>query len=200
MERTDVERIRNATFSEERRGFDRREVQVFLAELADWLEAGAADEARSYAVKVKLERAGETTARILATAEGEAEEMRREAQEDAARMVAEAEAKARDTIDSADRRAHDTIEAADRKARRTVEDGERRRHAIETVISDLVARRDLVLDDIEALGDKLAAAVAAHTPPAGADPFDRPAELDPAERGEVEPGPELDRSGRQVSA
>jgi DivIVA domain-containing protein len=172
VENFDIQRIRAAQFREERRGYDRREVDTFMRGLADWLEGGGVDEAGSLAVKQKLERAGETTARILATAEEEAHRMRQEAAEEAEQTIAAAEAQARATVD-----------AANGKGARIVEEGERRRQAIETVIGDLVTRRDQVLDQIERLGDKLDDAIEAHAPPEGGpDPFATPAELDPAER------------------
>lgn len=170
MDHQDISRIRSASFTESRRGYEKREVDTFLAKLADWLEAGAIDEAGSYAVKAKLERAGETTARILATAENEAHEMRREAGEEAEAMIAEAE-----------RRARETVEAATRKADRTIREGEDRRRSIEAVIADLVARRDQVLTEIDRLGDQLRQAFDSHSP-VGPDEFDTPDELDPAER------------------
>lgn len=172
MDHQDVERIRSASFTEGRRGYEKREVDAFLARLADWLEGGAITEASSHAVKVKLERAGETTARILATAENEAEEMRREAADEAAQMVADAE-----------RTARDTTEAASRKADRTVREGDDRRRAIEAVIADLVGRRDEVLAEIDRLGERLRDAFETHKP-RGADPAALPDELDPAERAE----------------
>ncbi|HWH44270.1 MAG TPA: DivIVA domain-containing protein [Thermoleophilaceae bacterium] len=173
MDHQDVERIRSASFTEARRGYEKREVDAFLARLADWLESGAITEATSHAVKVKLERAGETTARILATAEGEAQEMRREAEEEAAEMISDAE-----------RSARETMEAATRKADRTVREGEDRRRAIEAVIVDLVGRRDEVLSEIDRLGERLRQAYETHTP-AGPDPYATPDELDPAERVEA---------------
>jgi cell division septum initiation protein DivIVA len=171
MERSEVDNIRLRTFTESRRGFDRREVQQFLGELADWLESGAQDEANSYAVQRKLERAGETTARVLATAEKEAEQLRKEAQSDFDRVTARASQVARETM-----------EAAQAKARRTIEEGEQRRLAIEDVISTLIARRDAVLADLERLQASLGVAVAEHKPAPGQDAFARPAVLDPAER------------------
>jgi DivIVA domain-containing protein len=171
MERSEVDSIRRRTFSEARRGFDRREVQQFLTELADWLESGAQDEANSYAVQRKLERAGETTARVLATAEKEADQLRKEAQSDFERITERANQLARETTD-----------AATAKARRTIEEGEQRRLAIEDVISTLIARRDAVIADIERLQASLGLAVAEHKPTAGEDAFARPAVLDPAER------------------
>jgi len=171
MERREVDNIRRRTFEEARRGFDRREVQQFLGEIADWLESGALDDANSYAVQRKLERAGETTARVLATAEKEAEQLRKEAQADFDRNTERSQQVARETT-----------EAAQAKARRTIEEGEQRRLAIEDVIGRLQARRDAVIGDIQRLQASLGQAVAEQKPTDGKDPFARPAVLDPAER------------------
>jgi DivIVA domain-containing protein len=180
----DVERIRSATFRDARRGYDRREVEQFLASVADWLESGAQDEARAFAVKRKLERAGNTTARILATAQEEAEKLIAEAKDEATRTRSEAAGAARETTENA--RA---------KARRTVEEGEQRRVAIETVIKDLVAKRDAVLQELDRLAGEVAASVKEHRPAAGADPFAKPALLDPADRR-----PSSDRSAAATAA
>ena len=45
MDEHSIERIRNANFSHAVRGYDRGEVDRFLAELADWLERGGEDDA-----------------------------------------------------------------------------------------------------------------------------------------------------------
>jgi len=151
QENYDIESIRSATFREARRGWDRRDVQNFLDGLADWLEGGGGDDVGSYAVQKKLERAGQTTARILSTAEQEAETLRQEAQ-----------AEARRTLEEARTEAAKTTETARAKAKRTLEEGERRRTAIETVIEDLVARRDEVVADIDRLAGDLRDATASY--------------------------------------
>lgn len=160
----DVESIRKATFREARRGWDRREVEHFLDRLADWLESGGADEFSSQTVQKKLERAGHTTARILSTAEQEAETLRVEARDEAQR-----------TLEAARTEAAKTTETARSKAKRTVEEGERRRSAIETVIADLVARRDEVVADLDRLAGALREATASYRrPPAAATEGQRP--------------------------
>ena len=47
VDQTSLDRIRNATFPSSRRGYDKNEVEKFLARLADWLETGAGEESRS---------------------------------------------------------------------------------------------------------------------------------------------------------
>lgn len=83
MQQDSVERIRSATFTIARKGYEKREVERFLTKLADWLESGGGDQARSEIVKRELERVGERTAGILASAEDTAEELRGEAEQEA---------------------------------------------------------------------------------------------------------------------
>ena len=220
VDQTSLDRIRNATFPSSRRGYDKQEVEKFLARLADWLETGAGDESRSDTVKRELERVGERTGAILAQAEesaqqirGEAESLAREAieegqaQAEKSRKEAEAYSKkthseadayaktprsegdkdAAEVRAEADADARDTIAEAQAQARRIVEEGTQRREDIESVIADLVRKRDEVLDDTEDLSGKLTMAVGDHRPAKGADPFDVPDELDPVAREEEGP-------------
>jgi DivIVA domain-containing protein len=80
MDQESIERIRTATFAVSRRGYDKREVDRFLERLADWLETGGGDEARSEVVRTELERIGEQTGRILTSAHDAAETLRAEAE------------------------------------------------------------------------------------------------------------------------
>src|SRR5918997_1701817 len=127
VDQTSLDRIRNATFPSSRRGYDKHEVEKFLARLADWLETGGGDESRSATVKRELERVGERTGAILAQAEESAQQIRAEAEQEARETVADAEA----------------------QARRIVDEGTRRREDVEAVIADLVRRRDDVLADTD---------------------------------------------------
>ncbi len=215
VDQTSLDRIRNATFPSSRRGYDKQEVEKFLARLADWLETGAGDESRSDTVKRELERVGERTGAILSQAEDSAQQIRSEAeslaleavekgnlQADQARREADAYAKKtradadaysdqtrsatdRDAAEiraEAEADARDTIADAQAQAGRIVEEGTQRREDVESVIADLVRRRDEVLDDIEELSSKLTGAAGDHRPAEGDDPFDAPAEFDPAKR------------------
>jgi DivIVA domain-containing protein len=112
-DQTSLDRIRNATFPSARRGYDKREVERFLARLADWLETGAGDEERSDAVKRELERVGQRTGAILAQAEESAQQIRAEAKEEAGETIAEANAAAEQTRAEADGYAHQTRGEAD---------------------------------------------------------------------------------------
>jgi DivIVA domain-containing protein len=224
VDQTSLDRIRNATFPASRRGYDKHEVEKFLARLADWLETGGGDESRSETVKRELERVGERTGAILAQAEESAQQIRSEAEQQAQETVAKATAEAEQARSEADayskqtrteadgyaeqtrktveeeaaaerarseEEARATIADAEGQAERIVDEGTRRREDIESVIADLVRRRDQVLADIEELGGKLSGAVSEHKPAEGEDPFDRPDQLDPSARdGDSEQGDE----------
>jgi DivIVA domain-containing protein len=193
MQQDSIERIRSATFSIARKGYEKREVERFLGKVADWLEAGGGDQARSDLVKRELERVGEKTASILASAEDSAAEIR-----------AEAEQEAEDARGRADEDARRRIAEAQAKAKRIVDEGVKRRQNLESVISDLVSRRDAVLSDVERLVSQLKAAASSHTPPPGADRFAAPSEPDPADRAAAGAGARpRERSapeGKQVGA
>lgn len=215
MQQDSIERIRSATFSIARKGYEKREVERFLSKIADWLEAGGGDQTRSDLVKRELERVGEKTAGILASAEDSAEQLRTDAEQEATEILdrareqaagtrqeadayssqtrSEADTYADKTRRDADRQAHqmragaeadarDALAKAQAKAQRIVDDGVSRRGDLESVISDLVRRRDAVLADVDQLSGQLNSAIAGHTPAPGADPFERPEELDPEER------------------
>jgi len=221
VDETSLDRIRNATFPTARRGYDKHEVEKFLARLADWLETGAGDESRSDVVKRELERVGERTGAILAQAEESAQQIRAEAEDEARGTVnmanmeatetrsateeyanearASADAYARRAKEEAEQEARETIEAAEAEARRIVEDGAQRREDIEAVIGDLLRRRDEVLADTEELSAKLTAAVAQHRPGQAGDAFEKSEELDPLAREGIEDEDDPDQTA-QVEA
>ena len=105
-----------------------------------------------------------------------------EATEEASAVLERAREQATETRRSAEEHARQTIGDAESKARRIVDEGERRRGDVETVISDLVSRRDALLADIDRLTVELKAAVSAHAPRPGSDPVATPTELDPVDR------------------
>jgi DivIVA domain-containing protein len=203
VDQTSLDRIRNATFPSARRGYDKGEVEKFLARLADWLETGGGDESRSDTVKRELERVGQRTGAILAQAEESAQQIRAEAEEEARGTINAANAQAEEAkgeVDTysqetrsgadveaaevrskAEQDARETLASAEAQAARIVEEGTRRREDLEAVIGDLVRRRDEVLNDAEGLAGRLEEAVREHRP-AGPDPFAAPEELDPLGR------------------
>jgi DivIVA domain-containing protein len=113
VDQTSLDRIRNATFPSAKRGYDRHEVEKFLARLADWLETGAGDESRSDTVKRELERVGQRTGAILAQAEESAQQIRAEAEEEARGTVNTANMQAEETRTEADKYSGETRASAD---------------------------------------------------------------------------------------
>lgn len=199
-----VDKIRTATFTVARKGYEQREVEEFLDEVAEWLESGGADEARQEIVQRDLARVGERTARILTEAETSAESTRTEAEREAAETVRQAKRQAKETREraegaakkmreeadaysastreDAERKSREMIEGARAKAQRIVEEGEARRKDLETVIADLATRRDEVIAGIDRLRGTLGEAADRHRAGKDGDRFARPERLDPAER------------------
>jgi DivIVA domain-containing protein len=131
-----IKRIRSATFSIARKGYDKREVEQFLSNLADWLEAGGGDQARSDVVRRELERVGEKTGAILAAAHEAAEKIRLEAGQEVAGAIEESrreEERIRSRADEyhsqtrgeAERQAEETRQEADLYSGKTREDADR---------------------------------------------------------------------------
>jgi hypothetical protein len=82
-----IERIRVAKFPLVRKGYEPDQVDAFFAEVVDWLETGGADQARAEIVKREIERVGERTASILASAEDTAQQLRGDAEREIAAML-----------------------------------------------------------------------------------------------------------------
>jgi DivIVA domain-containing protein len=119
VDQTSLDRIRNATFPAAKRGYDKQEVEKFLARLADWLETGAGDESRSDTVKRELERVGERTGAILAQAEESAQQIRAEGEEEARGTINTANMQAEETRAETQTYAAETRASADAYAQRT---------------------------------------------------------------------------------
>jgi cell division septum initiation protein DivIVA len=173
MDWNDIDRLRDPGFTVARRGYDRREVDRLLGSLVDWLETDAARDLGDLAVKRKLEFVGKSTTRILVTTEEESAELRRLAVEECVELRSEAEAaslKARQAADEyakqvrakADEEARQTTEAARADVKRIVEEGERRRAQIEAVVSDLEARRDSTIQELDRLRGELSSTIGTH--------------------------------------
>lgn len=118
MDEHSIERIRNANFSHSVRGYDRAEVDRFLAELADWLETGGGEHAASLeAVRGELERIGEQTAGILTEAHAAAEAIRADAAAQVRQQLVEANVTAESIRAEAGEWAGDARDEADAYAR-----------------------------------------------------------------------------------
>jgi DivIVA domain-containing protein len=124
VDQTSLDRIRNATFPSARRGYEKHEVEKFLARLADWLETGAGDESRSDTVKRELERVGQRTGAILAQAEESAQQIRAEAEEEARGTINTASMEAAETRTETDNYASETRMSADSYAQQTRQEAE----------------------------------------------------------------------------
>jgi hypothetical protein len=175
MDWNEIERIRRSGFPEARRGYEQRSVDKFVAELADWLETDAAKDIGHLAVTRKLELVGKSTAHILLTAEQESEQMRRRAEDECEVVRSEAEADAlaiRQAADEYSKKVREKAELdarrsgdeASAKAKETVEEGERRRAEIEELVSDLNARRDRVLAELDHLKGEIVSTIESHRP------------------------------------
>jgi len=177
MEPEAIERIRSASFNLARRGYDRREVDLFLSQLADWLDGIQVDSGESEAVKAELERLAERTSGVL-TAAGEAgNAIREDAQARASTMVEQARVEAnaqrveadgyserirgdaddymQTTRGKADAYATEKRAEADAMAREARED-------LDDDIADLTARRDKLLDELESIAGTLAGTASEH--------------------------------------
>jgi DivIVA domain-containing protein len=150
----DIARLRSPDFTIVRRGYDKHEVDKFLEQLVDWLETDAAEDIGDVAVTRKLELVGKSTAHILLTTEQEAQELKRQTEEDCAGLRAKAEA------DDA-RRAR---EEATAEATETIEEGLRRRGQIDDQTHELEDHRAAVLEELGRLRAELSAAIDAHPP------------------------------------
>jgi DivIVA domain-containing protein len=124
VDHTSLDRIRNATFPAAKRGYDKHEVEKFLARLADWLETGAGDASRSDTVKRELERVGERTGAILAQAEESAQQIRAEAEDEARGTINTANMQAEETRAGAEKYSSESRTAADSYAQQTRQDAE----------------------------------------------------------------------------
>ena len=118
MDQDVVDRIRSASFPLARKGYEKRDVDRFLDELADWLETGGEDAARSDLVRRELERIGEQTTAILTEAHDAAETMRTGAERQVRQQLADANIKADSLRSSAEEYAEEVREEADSYARR----------------------------------------------------------------------------------
>jgi DivIVA domain-containing protein len=115
-----IERIRRAEFPLSVRGYDRNEVDRFLAELADWLETGGGEQAAGVeAVRLELERIGEQTAGILAEAHAAAQAIRDDASSQVRQQLVDANLTAESLRGEAGEYAGDTRDEADAYARKT---------------------------------------------------------------------------------
>ena len=89
--------IRDASFPQAMRGYDREAVHAFLERVADWLERTGQTAETSPELTSEIEKVGERTTGILAAAEEAAAKIRRETKEYADGLRASAEEESRST-------------------------------------------------------------------------------------------------------
>jgi DivIVA domain-containing protein len=161
------QQVRNASFKSARRGFDPDEVQAFLREVAESLEAAqnqsTAMEARARAAVARLQEvsttreshadpavAGDTEmiSRTLLLAQRTADATVSEAKADAERIVAAAEQEAATTIDSTREMSSRLVEEARVEARQVSEVD---RKTAQSEVESLLARRDFLESDVNQL-------------------------------------------------
>jgi DivIVA domain-containing protein len=114
-----IARIRNPNFSHSVRGYDRGEVDRFLAEVADWLRTGGGDDAAANeAISAELERVGELTAGILTEAHATAQAIREDASLEVRQQLVDANVTAESLRSEAGEYSADTRDEADAYARK----------------------------------------------------------------------------------
>ncbi len=161
------QQVRNASFKSARRGFDPDEVQAFLRDVAESLEAAqnqsTAMEARARAAVARLQEVSttrespaappitgdaETISRTLLLAQRTADVTVSEAKTEAERIVAAANEEAATTIDSTREMSARLVEEARVEARQVSEVD---RKAAQSEVEALVARRDFLESDVDQL-------------------------------------------------
>jgi DivIVA domain-containing protein len=166
MADTPLDRLRNPQFAHAVRGYDRHEVDEFLAEIGDWLERGADEATSSELVRSALERVGEQTAAILTEAHDAAEAIRADAAAEVRQKLVDANATAERLAAEAEQHAERARTEADGYARRTRAEAEQesasiiatangRKRDIEAVISDLEERREQAIAELEQIASGL---------------------------------------------
>jgi DivIVA domain-containing protein len=115
-----IQRIRKANFSHSVRGYDRTEVDQFLAQLADWLETGGGEAAAAVeAVQLELDRIGEQTAGILTEAHAAAQAIRDDASSQVRQQLIDANLTVESLRAEAGEYAGDARDEADSYVRKT---------------------------------------------------------------------------------
>ncbi len=161
------QQVRNASFKSAKRGFDPDEVQAFLRDVAESLEAAqnqsTAMEARARAAVARLQEVStarespaepvsagdaETISRTLLLAQRTADATVSEAKSEADRIVTAAHQEAASTIDSTRDMSSRLLEEARTEARQVSEVELR---AVQAEVEALVARRDFLESDVDQL-------------------------------------------------
>ena len=150
MDWAEFEQRRVSGFRSVRHGYDKDEVDRFLAAVADWLRTDAAEGLGDLGVQRKLELAGQSTARILLIAEQEAEELRRSTEEECAELRAKADAAA---SESAGRIVVVAEQEAEELRRRTEEECALLRAEADAAANDTCSRAEKYATKVRAKAD-----------------------------------------------
>jgi cell division initiation protein len=160
------QQVRNASFKSSKRGFDTEEVQAFLRDVAESLEAAqnqsTAMEARARAAVARLQEVStaretaepvssgdaETISRTLLLAQRTADATVSEAKSEAERIVTAAHEEAATTIDSTREMSSRLLEEARNEARQV---SEVERKTVQSEVEALLARRDFLESDVDQL-------------------------------------------------
>jgi DivIVA domain-containing protein len=161
------QQVRNASFKSAKRGFDPDEVQAFLRDVAESLEAAqnqsTAMEARARAAVARLQEVStareapaepvsagdaETISRTLLLAQRTADATVSEAKSEADRIVTAAHQEAASTIDSTREMSARLLDEARTEARQV---SEVELKAVQAEVEALVARRDFLESDVDQL-------------------------------------------------
>ena len=151
--------IRDASFPQAMRGYDREAVHAFLERVADWLERTGQATETSPELTSEIEKVGERTTGILAAAEEAAAKIRRETKEYADGLRASAEEESRSTKLNAAQKADELIAEAEEKAERIIDEAILRRRRLNQAVTTLIERRDEIADETRDLAERLLEAV-----------------------------------------
>ena len=113
------ESIRDVTFTHARRGYDRREVDNYLAKLAERLEGRGPNKVHTATIKQELERIGQKTGKILTAAEEAGQSLRADAEQSARKIKEDANGRVASIKTSADKHAKRVREEAQAFATKT---------------------------------------------------------------------------------
>lgn len=144
-----IESLRTHQFTLARRGgYDKDEVDQFLARFADWLESS---EARTALAQVEIERVGERTGAILSAAQQSADDTAAEARAAADATRAKADSYAAEQRSSADQQANQTIREADQRLERAEREAEERTAAVDAELAGLAKKREVIIANLRRL-------------------------------------------------
>lgn len=154
------ERLRDATFPQAFKGYDRDAVHAFLDRVADWVEQGAAGAGQGAPdMRRELEKVGERTAGILTAAEEAAAKVRGEASDYAVAAREAADDEIRQAQIAANQKVEELIADAESRAERIVDEAVARRRRLNQAITSLLERRDEIAEEAQRLADELLGAV-----------------------------------------